>query len=75
VRVWIEQHECVGNGICAEICPEVFELTDGDIGYVHDRGQRLPDGPEGSFPVPRELEQRVVEAADECPAECIYLEE
>ena len=73
--MWIEQHECIGNGICAEICPDVFELGDGDIAYVHDRGQRLPGGPDGMLSVPRELDRQVMEAADECPAACICLEE
>ena len=43
MKVWIDQKACVGNGICAEICPEVFVLADGDIAYVRD-GDRLLAG-------------------------------
>ena len=74
MRVWIDQRSCVGNGICAEICPEVFALTEGDIAYVRDGQRLLPGGREGTLTVPRALEDAVVEAADECPAACIYVE-
>ncbi len=74
MRVWIDQPACVGNGICAEICPEVFELSDGDIAYVRDGTRRLPEGPAGTLAVPPPLEEAVIEAAEECPAACIYVE-
>jgi ferredoxin len=73
MRVWIEQRECVGNGICEEVCPEVFYLH-GDIAYVLDGDQVLPDGQAGTLMVPYDLEQKVIEAAEECPAGCIYIE-
>jgi len=73
MRVWIEQRECVGNGICEEMCPEVFYL-DGDIAYVLDGDQALPDGQAGTLTVPYDLEEKVIEAAEECPAGCIYIE-
>ena len=74
MRVWIDQDLCVGNGICEELCPEVFQLTDGAIAYVRDADRLLPSGRNGIAHVPAEFEQSVIEAADECPAECIYLE-
>ncbi|HZQ57454.1 MAG TPA: ferredoxin [Acidimicrobiales bacterium] len=74
MRVWIEQHECVGNGICEEVCPEVFWLDDGDIAYVLDGDRVLPAGQAGTLDVPRDLEDKVIEAAEECPAACIYIE-
>jgi ferredoxin len=74
MRVWIDQPACVGNGICAEICPEVFEIADGDIAYVLDGGRRLPEGEAGVLRVPGHLEAAVLEAVDECPAACIYVE-
>jgi ferredoxin len=75
MRVWIDQPACVGNGICAEICPEVFELSDGDIAFVRDGARLLPPGPAGALVVPSGFEAAVLEAADECPAGCIYLDE
>jgi ferredoxin len=75
MRVWIDQKACVGNGICAEICPDVFALGDGDIAYVHDGNRILSDGPGGALSVRPSLEASVLEAAEECPAGCIYLED
>jgi len=74
MRVWIEQHECVGNGVCEEVCPEVFWLDDGDIAYVIDGDRVLPEGTAGTLVVPQHLEESVIQAADECPAACIYIE-
>ena len=75
MKVWIDQKACVGNGICAEICPEAFELVDGDIAYVRDGDRLLPDGEAGILSVPDQLLESVIEAAEECPAACIYVED
>ena len=74
MRVWIDQPACVGNGICSEICPEVFVLSDGNIAYVHDSDRLLREGPAGCLTVPTDLEHAVLEAVDECPVACIYIE-
>ena len=75
MRVWIDQKACVGNGVCEEICPEVFVLTDGDIAYLRDGDRVLPAGEAGILSVPPALEASVIEAAEECPAACIYVED
>ena len=75
MRVWIDQPACVGNGICEEICPDVFELSDGDVAFVRDGDRRLPEGSAGALTVPVMLQEAVLEAADECPAGCIYVDE
>ena len=75
MRVWIDQKACVGNGICAEICPEAFVLADGDIAYVRDGARLLPEGEAGVLSVPAHLVESVIEAAEECPAACIYVED
>ncbi len=74
MRVWIDQKACVGNGVCEELCPEVFRLVEGDIAFVHDGNRLLPEGHEGVLSVPPSLDTAVIAAADECPAACIYLE-
>jgi ferredoxin len=74
MRVWIDQDLCVGNGICEELCPDLFQVTDGDIAYVRDGDRLLPKGQDGVVNVPADLEEAVIDAAEECPAECIYLE-
>jgi ferredoxin len=75
MKVWIDQDSCVGNGICEELCPEVFVVVEGGLGYVRDRGRLLPEGRAGLGTVPPELEMAVLDAAEQCPAECIFLEE
>ena len=60
-RPYIDQEECVQCGNCEEICPEVFRLNDDGVAEVDD--------PEGA------TEDKIQEAIDSCPVECIYLEE
>lgn len=72
MKVWIDQKQCVGNGICAELAGKVFAF-DGDVAYVKDGDQVLKD--RGAIvAVPPGLEEAVIEAAEECPAACIYVE-
>ncbi|MEA2114540.1 MAG: ferredoxin [Thermodesulfobacteriota bacterium] len=54
--------ECIACEQCVEICPEVFVL-EGDIAEV------IVDE------VPEEYQQACREAAEECPAEAIIIEE
>jgi ferredoxin len=75
MRVWIDQDLCVGNGICEELSPDVFELDGNSIAYLRDERGLLPRGQAGILTVAGGLEQSVIDAAEECPAACIYLEE
>ena len=36
MKVWIDQDLCTGDGICEEICPEVFTLLDDGLAYVKE---------------------------------------
>ncbi len=76
MHVWIDQDLCTGDGLCTDHCPEVFVLLDDGISYVHD-GDELgndPGGMSSMVSVPRHLEQAAVNAALDCPGECIFLE-
>jgi ferredoxin len=48
--------------------------VDGAIAYVRDGDRLLPRGQDGILPVPEGFEESVIDAAEECPAECIYIE-
>ncbi|MDH3499794.1 MAG: ferredoxin [Acidimicrobiia bacterium] len=79
MKLWIDQQLCTGNGICAEIAPSTIVMLDG-LAYAAD-GQRVmaaaqgnPEGAAGIVAVPSGAEEDVLEAADVCPAECIYVE-
>ncbi|MGH2754542.1 MAG: ferredoxin [Acidimicrobiales bacterium] len=76
MRVWIDQDLCTGDGLCTDHCPEVFVLLEDGIAYVRDGHAVLNDpGQEASqAPVPDMLVSNVVNAAEDCPGECIFLE-
>jgi len=76
VKVWIDQDLCTGDGLCEEICPEVFTLLDDGLAYVKQDGlvKNEPGGAEGVAAVPAGMEDAVVEASEECPGECIFIE-
>ena len=76
MRVWIDQDLCTGDGLCVDHCPEVFVLLEDGISYVHD-GDEIrndPGGADGLVEVAARLEKAVVDAAEDCPGECIFLE-
>jgi ferredoxin len=60
--VYIDETECIGCGSCVEICPEVFQMQEGE-----EKAEVIK--PEGG---PEDLIQ---EAMDTCPVSCIHWEE
>ena len=86
MKVWIDQNLCTGDGICAEICPKIFEMHDDGLAYVKEEDWQSLVGPdggngdpalkmaEGMAGVSEELLEAVIESAEECPGECIYIE-
>jgi len=83
MKVWIDQSICTGDGICSEICPKIFGMHDDGLAYVKEAGWKdilhggtepeLRDGA-GLADVPDDLLDDVIEAAEECPGECIFIE-
>ena len=85
-RVWIDQDLCTGDGICAEIAPSIFEMDDDGLAYVKEANwpNRFGPGGSGTEPalkmnagtagVPDDKLNDVIEAAEECPGECIFFE-
>ena len=77
MRVWIDQDLCTGDGMCEEICPDVFRLQADGLAYVHDEAGLRTGGaadPGRFVTVGDALRDDVFEAADECPGECIFVE-
>ncbi|MGH9223417.1 MAG: ferredoxin [Acidimicrobiales bacterium] len=76
MKVWIDQDLCTGDGICEEIAPDVFTLLDDGLAYVRENGKTFsdPGGVDGLAKVPANLEEATIEAAEECPGECIFIE-
>ena len=89
LMVWIDQDLCTGDGICEEIAPDVFVGRDDGLWVVKEEASNFggtivfdaaagdghgPDGARGVARVPDNQIDVVVEAAEECPGECIMIE-
>jgi ferredoxin len=76
MKVWIDQDLCTGDGLCVDDCPEVFTILEDGISYVRDEhGTRNdPGGASGLVTVKPPLERGVLNAAEDCPGECIFIE-
>jgi len=87
VKVWIDQDLCTGDGICVEICPPLFDMHEDGLAYVKEAFWPTIYGPDGSpkgdpalrmaagvAVVTDELAEATIEAAEECPGECIFIE-
>lgn len=80
MKVWIDQDLCTGDGLCEEIAPAVFVLLDDGLAYVREgdtiyaAAKGNPEGAAGLATVPDGMEDDVVESAEECPGECIFIE-
>ena len=75
MKVWIDHDQCVGAGTCADLAPSVFFLAADGLAYTKDVGEpRQVRGRAGEVPVPLGAEDEVLDAAEDCPAECIIIE-
>lgn len=76
VQVWIDQDLCTGDGICEDLCPDVFVILEDGIAYVRE-GDEIMNNPgqeTGLARVAPSNEDAVIAAASYCPGECIFIE-
>jgi ferredoxin len=73
VRVWVDQDLCTGDGLCVQYAPEVFEFDVDGLAYVKDSAGELRLAPGSRVDVPAHLRLEVVDAARDCPGECIHV--
>ena len=59
----IVNDECIGCGMCIDICSEVFSYND------EEKSQAIKEE------IPADLEEKVKEAAGACPVEAIKIDE
>ena len=62
-KVAVDRDACIGDGICASLCPDVFELDDDGKSKVIK--EVIED----------DLYDCVKEAVDSCPVSCISMEQ
>jgi ferredoxin len=85
MKVWIDQDLCTGDGLCVEICPPLFDMHDDGLAYVKEiewpdlynggsHKRPLYEMATGLANVPDELLADAIDAAEECPGECIFIE-
>jgi ferredoxin len=81
---WIDQDLCTGDGLCEEVCPDIFYGHDDGLFYVKEptwktgldeSGNPRLKMAQGLASVPAHLIDSAVEAAEECPGECIFFTE
>jgi ferredoxin len=62
MKAIVDEETCIGCGLCAETCPEVFEMGD-------DKARVKVDE------VPEDVADTCKEAVEDCPVEAITLED
>jgi ferredoxin len=73
LRVWVDQDLCTGDGLCVQYAPEVFEFDVDGLAYVKDSAGALQLAPGLRADVPSHLRLDVIDAARDCPGECIHV--
>jgi len=61
MKIRVNKEMCIGDETCVEVCPELFEMQ-GDAAAAKMEN------------VPKDLEDKVKEAATSCPVEAIIIE-
>lgn len=87
--VWIDGDACMGAGTCSQIAPEVFHQRNDGTWAVKEESSHFgktvifdgssgpghgPEGYAGRARIPEVLLESVIEATEECPGECIFVE-
>lgn len=62
MKATIDRNDCIGCGICADTCPEVFRMADDGCAEVY------------VATVPSDVEDTATEAMDGCPVSVINVE-
>jgi ferredoxin len=72
--VRVDQDLCTGDGLCVQLAPAVFEFDVDGLAYVKDEAGSLLTAPGATRAVPRSCVKDVIESAEGCPGDCIFVE-
>lgn len=61
MKVFVKRDDCIGCGMCVDVCPEVFEIGS--------------DGYSDAFGDPTDNPDQVMEAAEICPVNAIEVQQ
>jgi ferredoxin len=73
LQVWVDQHLCTGDGLCVQYAPDVFEFDVDGLAYVKDSAGELLTVEGSRTDVPAHLRLDVIDAAKDCPGDCIHV--
>ena len=73
MRVYVDQDKCTGDGLCVQYATKVFEFDIDGLAYVKGADGALQTAIGATVEVPKVLELEVIDAAEQCPGECIYV--
>ncbi|MDI1464537.1 ferredoxin [Catellatospora sp. KI3] len=74
LRVRVDQDLCTGDGLCVQYAPEIFEFDVDGLAYVKGEDGELRMSPGDTVGIPAHLRLEVIDAANECPGECIHIQ-
>lgn len=72
--VRVDQDLCTGDGLCVQLAPAVFEFDVDGLAYVKDEAGELLTEPGATRTVPAPCVADVIESAEGCPGDCIFVE-
>ncbi|CAM3155997.1 ferredoxin [Stackebrandtia soli] len=73
LTVHIDQDLCTGDGLCVQYAPTVFEFDIDGLAYVKGEDGELRTAEGARIDVPANLRLDVIDAAKDCPGECIHV--
>lgn len=73
LTVHIDQDLCTGDGLCVQYAPDVFEFDIDGLAYVKGEDGELRTDPGQRIDVPQTRRLDIIDAAKDCPGECIHV--
>lgn len=62
MKASLDRSGCISCGLCAQTCPEVFRMAEDGVAEVYQED------------VPKELEEKAIEAQNGCPVSVITVQ-